>query len=152
LNDGFNGDGASARAAFLIEKIQDFAQRVGVRGIPKIGAFAADVDEADLLQLFQMVRERGSRNPEFLLDFAGDHTGWVGCQEQPENLEAGLGAESGEAVGGAGDEERVGSLHISMIAEIWKCVKGFPLSNVFRGVCILRPGAPKLWKRHAFGF
>jgi hypothetical protein len=47
----------------------------------------------------------------------------MGGKEETKNLEAGLGAESGKAVGGARDEERIWSLHISMIAEIWKHVK-----------------------------
>jgi hypothetical protein len=123
LNDGLRGDGTGARAAFFIEKVQDFAQRIGVRGIPKIGALAAYVDEADLPQLFQMVGERRSRNAEFLLDFSGDQAGRVGRQEQAENLEAWLRAESRKAVGGSGNEKGIGPLHISMIAEIWKDVK-----------------------------
>jgi hypothetical protein len=118
LNNGFGGNGATARAAFFVEKIQDFAQRIGIRGIPKIGAFAANVDEANLFQLFEMMGKRGSRDFEFVLEFAGDHSVRVGGEEQAENLEAGLGSKSGEAVGRTSDEERIGLLHISMIAEI----------------------------------
>jgi hypothetical protein len=47
----------------------------------------------------------------------------MGGEEKAEDLETRLGAECGETVGGASDEERVGALHISMIAEIWKYVK-----------------------------
>ena len=125
MNDGFGRHGAGARAAFFIEKAQDFAQGIGVRGIPEISAFAADTDEANLFQFFKMVGERRSRDAEFVLEFAGDHSRWVSGEEQAENLEARLGAESGETVGGASNEKRVGFPHISMIAEIRKDVKPF---------------------------
>jgi hypothetical protein len=46
-------------------------------------------------------------------------------KEKAENLEAGLRAEGGETVGGAGNEERIGLAHISIIAETWKDVKPF---------------------------
>jgi hypothetical protein len=49
----------------------------------------------------------------------------VSGEEQAENLEARLGSESREAVGGARDQERIGLLHISMIAEIQKNVNSF---------------------------
>src|SRR5580704_2851461 len=49
LHDGFGRDGAAARAALFVEKVQDFAQSVSVRGIPEIGAFPAHIDKADLL-------------------------------------------------------------------------------------------------------
>ena len=104
MNDGFGRHGATARAAFFVEKIHDFAQRAGVRGIPKIGAFAADVDEANLLELFEMVGKGGGWNAELFLDFAGDQAGRVGGEKETENLETRLGTESREAVGGARDE------------------------------------------------
>jgi hypothetical protein len=56
----------------------------------------------------------------------------VGGEEQAKNLEARFGAESGEAVGGARDEEGIGLLHISMIAEIRKDVNSFLLHVNFR--------------------
>jgi hypothetical protein len=43
----------------------------------------------------------------------------VGGEEQTHNLQTRLGAESGKAVGAAGDEQGVGLAHISIIAEIW---------------------------------
>jgi hypothetical protein len=152
LNYGFSRHSARARAAFFIEKIQDFSQRVGVRGIPKISAFSADIDEADLLQLFEVVGERGSRDTEFILELAGDHSGRVSGEEQAENLEARFGAESGEAVGGACDEQGIGPLHISMIAEIWKHVNSFLLSTFLAVSASYKPKAPKPWKRFRFRF
>jgi hypothetical protein len=46
-------------------------------------------------------------------------------KEQAENLEARLRAEGGEAIGGAGNEERIGLAHNSIIAELQKDVKHF---------------------------
>src|SRR5690348_11592814 len=99
-----------------------------------------------------MMRKRRSRDAEFLLDFAGNHPVRVSGEEQPQNLQARLRAKSREAVGGPSDDEGIGLAHISMIAEIWKHVNFSPVPNSFRGPCILFPGEPKLWKRHAFGF
>jgi hypothetical protein len=133
LDDRFGGNGAAAGAALLVEVVHDFAQGVGVRGIPEIGAFAAYMDKANLLQLFQVVRKRGRGDSEFLLDLAGNHTVRMSGKEKAENLEAGLGAESREAVGGAGNEERIGLFHFSIFAEIWKDVKPLLRSTFFGG-------------------
>jgi hypothetical protein len=152
LDNGFGGDGASARAALLVKEIEHFAKRVGVRRIPKIGALAAHMDETHLFQLFQMVRKCGGGDAELLLDFTGDHSGGMGSQEQAKNLEAGLSAESGEAVGGAGDEEWIGSFHVSIFAEIRNDVKLFFRLNVFRWRRILVGASPRPWKRPAFRF
>lgn len=118
LDNGFGGDGGSARAALLVKEIEDFAERAGIRGIPEKSALAAHMDEAHLFELFQMMRKRGSGDAELFLDFTGDHSGGMGGQEQAKNLEAGLGAESGEAAGGADNEERIGLFHVSIVAEI----------------------------------
>jgi len=125
LDDGFGGNSAGARAALFVKEVQDFAQRIGVRGIPEKSALATHVDQPNLLQFLQMVGERGSGDTELFLDFSGDHSRGVGRKEQAENLQARLSAEGGEAVGGAGDEEWVGASHISIIAEIRKNVKAF---------------------------
>jgi hypothetical protein len=136
-----------ARAALLVKEIEDFAERAGIRGIPEKSAIAAHMDEADLLELFQMVRKSGSGDAELFLDFTGDHAGGMGSQEQAENLKAGLGTESGEAVGGAGNEQWIGPLHASIFAELWNDVKQFLGLNVFRWRRILVGAAPRPWKR-----
>jgi hypothetical protein len=152
LDDGLDWHSAGTRATLFIEKIQDFAQSIRVRGVPEISALAADVDEADLLQFLEMMRKRRSRDAEFLLHFPGNHPVRVSGEEKPQNLQARLRAKSGEAIGRPGDDERIGFAHISMIAEIWKHVNFSLVPNSFRGPRILIPGEPKLWKRHAFGF
>jgi len=118
LDDGIGGNGAAAGAALLVEKVHDFPQGIGIGRVPEKRAFAAHVDKPDLFQLFQVVGKGGCRDSKFFLHFAGNHSVGVGGKEQPENLEARLSAESGEAVGGAGDEERIGLTHSSIIAEI----------------------------------
>jgi hypothetical protein len=47
----------------------------------------------------------------------------VSGEEEPEDLQAGLRAKSGEAIGGTSDEEGIRLLHISIIAVIRKYVK-----------------------------
>jgi hypothetical protein len=118
VDDGFFGDDAISRAAFVVEKTQHFAESVGAGRIPEKCAGAADANEADLAELFEMVRKGGRRDVEFILNFTSDHSGGVRGQKQTHNLQTGLGAESGEAIGRAGNKERIGLGHISIIAEI----------------------------------
>ena len=109
-------------ATFFVKEAEDFSKRVRVRGIPKKRTLAPNVDEADLLQFFEMVGKSGSWDFEFALDFACDHARGVRGKQKPHDLEARLRAERGKTVGGAGDKKRVGASHISTIAEIWKYV------------------------------
>jgi hypothetical protein len=118
LNNGFGWHGPRTRAALLIKEIQDLAKRVRIRGIPEKRAFAAHVNKTNLLQFFQMVRKRGSRDTELLLDFARNHSIRVGRQEQAKDLQTGLRAESRKTVGGARHEQGIGLAHSSIIAEI----------------------------------
>src|SRR5271157_191613 len=118
LHNRFRGDGAIARTAFLVQKSQNLAKRIRVRRIPEERACAPHRNQAHLAQFFQMVRERGSGDAQFLLDFAGDHPGGMGGEKQTHDLQAWLGAESGKAVGATCDEEGVGLAHTSIIAEI----------------------------------
>jgi hypothetical protein len=152
LDDGFGGNGAAAGAALLVEEVHDFAQGIGIGRIPEISAFAAYMDKANLFQLFQVMRKRGRGDSEFLLDLAGNHAFRMSGKEQAENLEAGLGTEGGEAVGGACNEERIGASHISMLAEIQNDVKCFLGVNAFPSAGILRGVPPRPWKRSLFRF
>jgi hypothetical protein len=152
LDNGISGNGAAARAALFIEEVHDFAQCVGISRIPQKSALAAHFDKTYLFQFFQVMRERRSGNGEFFLDFAGNHAFGVSGKEQAENLESRLGAESGEAVGGAGDEERIGLAHSSIVAEIWKDVKldllgTFPRPSASYSLCL-----PSSGNDSVFGF
>jgi hypothetical protein len=75
-----------------------------------------------LPQFFKVMRERGCRDVQLLLHLAGDHSSRVGRKQKAKNSQTRLGAESGKAVRGAGDENRIRSSHISIIAEIQKQV------------------------------
>ena len=152
LDNGISGNGAAARAALFIEEVHDFAQCVGISRIPQKSTLAAHVDKTNLFQFFQVVRKGGSGNGELFLDLAGNHAFGMSGKEQPENLETGLGAEGGKAVGGAGDQEWIRSAHNSIIAEIWKDVKRLFVGNVPRPFRILLIAPPKLWKRPCFRF
>jgi len=118
VDNGFFGDGAISRAAFVVEKTQHFAESVGAGRIPEECASAADANEADLAELFEMVRKGGRRDVEFILNLTSDHSSGVRGQKQTHNLQTGLGAESGEAIGRAGNQEWIGFGHNSIIAEI----------------------------------
>jgi len=49
----------------------------------------------------------------------------VGGKEQAENLQAGLRAESGEAIGGSGNQQGIRASHVSIFAEIQNDVKAY---------------------------
>jgi len=55
LDDGFRRHSAGAGAAFFVKKTEELAEGVGAGGIPKKCAFTADVYEADLLELFEVM-------------------------------------------------------------------------------------------------
>jgi hypothetical protein len=118
VDNSFFGDGTISRAAFVVEKTKHFAESVGAGRIPEKCAGAADANEADLAKLFEMVRKGGGGDVEFILNFTRDHSGGVRGEQQTHNLQTGLGAESGEAIGRAGNEECIGLGHISIIAAI----------------------------------
>jgi len=110
----------AARAACLIKKAKHFAQRIGIRGVPQKCSDAPYIDQADLFQFFQVMRKRGRWNLQLFLHFSRDHSGWVSGKQQPQNGQPRFGAERGKAVRRAGDQEWIGLLHISIIAEIQK--------------------------------
>jgi hypothetical protein len=118
VDNGFFGHGAIPRTAFVVEKAKNFAERVGAGRIPEKCAGAADANEADLAEFFEMMRKGGRGDVEFILNFTGDHTRGMCGEKQTHNLQPRLGAESRKAVGGAGNEEGIGLGHISIIAEI----------------------------------
>jgi hypothetical protein len=118
VDNGFFGDGAIPRTALVVQKAKHFTECVGAGRIPEKCASPAYANEADLAEFFEMVRESGRGDVQLVLNFAGDHAGGVRREEQTHNLQAGLGTESGEAVGGTGNKKRIGLGHISIIAEI----------------------------------
>jgi hypothetical protein len=128
LDYGFGWEDAVARAALFVEEAENFGERGGVGFVPEEGAGAADIDEADVAEFFEVMGKSGAGDAEFVLEFAGVHASGVRGEEEANDLQAGFGAEGGEAVGAAGDEEGIWRLgHISIIAEIWMEGKGlFP--------------------------
>src|SRR5258707_11083558 len=82
LNKGFRRHSAAAGAALFIQKAQNFAQCVGVRGVPQKSSIPADVNQADLLQFFQMMRERGGGNVPLFLNLTPHRPGWVDPEQK----------------------------------------------------------------------
>src|SRR5260370_1303176 len=77
-------------AAFLIQKIQYFPQRVCVRRVPQERPLAPHLHQPHLLQLFQMVRECRSRYTHLFLHLSHNHPPWMRRQQQPQNLQTRL--------------------------------------------------------------
>ena len=96
LHQSFGRDGPRAGAALFVEKIHDFAQRFGIGAVPQVSAIATNGDESDLLKLFEVMGKRGGGYAQFILYFAGDHSGGVRCEKETEDLQTGLGPEGGK--------------------------------------------------------
>ena len=103
FDDGFRGDRPVAGAAFGVEEAEEFLKGISVGGVPEVGAFAPDADEAFVLELFEMVGKGGAGDAEFGADFTDGEAIGMGGEEEAENAEAGFGAHGGEHVGEAGD-------------------------------------------------
>ena len=119
VDNGLFGDGAISRAAFVVKKTKHFAESVGAGRIPEKCTRAAHANEADLAELFEMVRKGGRRDVEFILNFASNHSGGVRGEKHTHNLQTGFGAEGGEALRRAGNEEWINLGHILIVAEAW---------------------------------
>ena len=120
LHDRFGGDRLISRAAFLVQKTEHFTQCIRVRRVPKKRSRTAHIHQPHLPQFFQMMRKGGRRNAQILLNLSRHHARGVRGEQQAHDLQARLGADGGKTVGAASDQQGIGFLHISMIAEIWK--------------------------------
>ena len=58
LNDLFRFHSLIPRAAFGIQEAKKLLQNVCIRRIPKVSAFALDLNQALVFQLFQMVKQK----------------------------------------------------------------------------------------------
>src|SRR5947199_10101078 len=62
-----------AGAAFGIEEAEQLPQCVGIGRIPEIGAFPAHLHEVFVLELVEVMGQRGGRNVQLRAHVAGDH-------------------------------------------------------------------------------
>src|SRR5258707_1134843 len=142
-------------AAFLIQKIQYFPQRVCIRGVPQERPLAPHLHQPHLLQLFQMVRECRSRYAHLFLHLSHHHPLRMRRQQQPQNLQARLRAQRRKPRSAAGNQSRLGLLHISIIAEIRKKRQPPPTPNLF-GTLLFRHASYsqtlRPWKPRQFAF
>src|SRR5258708_39819912 len=119
LNKGFRRHRAAPGAALFIQKAQNFAQRVGVRGVPQKSSVSADVNQADLLQFFQMMRERGGGNVQLLLNLTGHRAGGMHREKKTQDGQTRFGAQRGKTVRRAGNQSRGGLFYIFVLYEKW---------------------------------
>src|SRR6266540_1678239 len=66
-------DGFVAGAALGIKKRQQLPQRLGICRVPKVGALATHPDQLLVLELVQMVGERGRGDAELAADLVENH-------------------------------------------------------------------------------
>ena len=91
-------DGLVARAALGVQETEQFLQNGGVGGVPQKGAFAAYRDQILILELFQVVRQRGGRNVQFALDLANHHAIRMRGQKRAQDPQARLRTQRREHV------------------------------------------------------
>ena len=103
LNDVLELDGLVASAALGVEELQEFLQSGRVGGVSKEGTFTLDFNQAFILQLVEMVGERGVGDFEFTLNLADDQAFRMGGKQQLHDAEARLGSHGGKHVGVFGD-------------------------------------------------
>src|ERR1700751_4624639 len=101
--DGFGSDRLVAGAALREQESNDVLQGLGVGRVAKEGAFAAHGDEAFVLQLVEMMRERRRRDAKLRADLADDQPFRMRGQQQPHDPEPRFGAQGRKHVGVAGN-------------------------------------------------
>src|ERR1035437_2683369 len=106
-NDGFRLHGLVPGAAFGIEEAEEFLQRSGVGGASQKGACPCHRDEFLVLELVEMVREVGRRNPQFFQDLSDHHPVGMGGKQKLHDAQARFGSHGGEHVGVARDLFRI---------------------------------------------
>ena len=74
-----------------------------IGGVPEKRAFAAYLDKIFVLELFQMMRERGVGNAQFALNLADHQAVGMRGKEQLHDAEPRLGSHGGEHIGVSGD-------------------------------------------------
>jgi hypothetical protein len=124
LGDLRRFDGFVPGTTFGVKEPQQFLENGGVGSVAEERAFTPYADEFFVLELFQVMRQRGRRNFEFVLDLTDDHSVWMRGKQSPQDPQARLGAECGEhvrivrcAVDFRGSFQS-GRFHDSIIAEL----------------------------------
>src|SRR3954447_23958837 len=98
LEDGLRLNRLVAAAAFGIEEAEQLPQRVGVGRIPEIGAFPAYLHEVFVLELVEVMGERGGRNVQLRAHVAGDHALRMRREQQPHDAKAWLRSHCGKHI------------------------------------------------------
>jgi hypothetical protein len=82
LNDLFGFDGLVTRAAFGVQELKQFLECSSVGGVAQERAFSPNANEVLGPEFVEMMRQRGMRNAQLLLDLTNDKTVWVRGEEQ----------------------------------------------------------------------
>src|ERR1051326_1069021 len=96
-------DGFVAGAALGVEKRQQLAQGFGIGRVAQIRTLAPDANQLLVLELFQVVGERGSGNAQLAADLVHEHPVGMRRQQQAHDPQPRLGPHCRERVGVAVD-------------------------------------------------
>src|SRR6266480_6451142 len=96
-------NGFAAGAALGVEKRQQLPQGLGIRRVTKIGALATHADQLLVLELVQVMGERGSGDAEFAADFVDDHAVRMRAEQQAHDPQPRLHPHRREHVRVTGD-------------------------------------------------
>ncbi len=64
----------------------EFAQGFRVGAVPEVGSFAADFDQIFVFEFFEMMREGGCGDAQFIADVADDHSVGVGGKRRRDSV------------------------------------------------------------------
>jgi len=124
LGDLCRLDGFISGATLGVEEPEQFLQNGRVGGVAEKRALPLYFNQFFVLELFQVVRQRGRRNLEFALDLTDNHSVGMRGKQRPQDPQPRLGTEGGEhvGIGGRSVNFRGGlqssQFHGSIIAEL----------------------------------
>src|SRR5271157_5334645 len=102
-NDLFRFDCLVAGAALGIKETEQFLQRLSIGGVPQEGAVAADLHQAFILELVEMMGECRAGDLQFAADVAHHHSVGMRRQQQLHDAQPRLGPHGRKHVGIAGN-------------------------------------------------
>jgi hypothetical protein len=146
-----------ACAALGIQKPQQLLQSIRIRGVAQKRTLASNPHQPLTLQLFQMMRQRRTRNAELLLKFPNHQPLRMRRQQQLHNPQTSLGPHRRKHIGIPHHlipvDLFVRSHHRSIFAEIWNIVKRKKANqNRDRSKGSAGPIAPRSSSHHGIHF
>src|SRR2546425_6334401 len=116
--EGGRSHGPAPRAAFGVQEVDQGPETFGLGAVSLELALAYLLQQSGLPESVEMVGERGGRNAKLVLDFPGNQTLGMSCEQRPHDREPRLVSECGHHPGKL--ENLLTRFHASRILELSK--------------------------------